>query len=301
MAKPIWSDEEKEKLIRLCNQNKTLKKLKSEFPDKTEAQIRKKCTMMNLNFNKKRKTWTEEETQNFIRDWNDYNISIERLRKKYKNRSIIALRTHAQRLKLSNRTYDDSYLTIADITSEMQVSKNRVRTWLKNGLKYHKSHIKPVKYLIDPDDLLDFLKEHPRYYDASKISKYLFNPEPAWLKEKRTQDINDFRTRSKKSEYYSDPECTKIINMFKQGKSNIEIAKELNRTEYGIERMLSILGFSRRKYNQYEIDIIKKYHTTKTIDEITAMLPLRTRAGVIAKCEDLKIKYITKKKNKHIN
>ena len=296
MSKLIWTEDEKTKLCELCAANKSLKRIMKEFPDKTEMQIRIKCKNLNIEFNKKRKKWSDKELQEFKIDWNDYGVSNAKLKTKYKNRSMTALRACARRLGLSSRPYDDSYLKINDIIAEMQVSKDRVRMWLKNGLKYHKSHIKPVKYLIDPDDLLDFLQQHPNYYDASKISQHIFHPEPEWLKQKRQIDKINFRTRSKKAEYYSDEECKQIIELFKNAKTNAEIAEKLNRTEYGIERILSVLGYSRKHYNDYEIDIIKTYHDKITIDEIAKMLPLRTRAGIIGKCEQLKLKYKTIRK-----
>lgn len=294
MATPIWSNTEIEILKDLCAQNKSLHTLVSALPEKSETQIRAKCKALHISFKKQRNYWSEQELQNFQEDWMDATISNAALRKKYQNRSITALRSCAKRLGLSERPHDDTYLTISDIMSEMQVSKDRVRMWIRNGLKYHKSHIKPIKYLIDVKDLLDFLQAHPSFYDASKVSQYIFYNEPEWFKQKRREDKTNFRTRSKKSEYYSDEECKQIIKMFKTGKSNAEIAKTLNRTEYGIERILSMLGYSRKRYNDYEIEIIKNHLESHTIDEITAMLPLRTKSGVIAKCEQLKLKYHSK-------
>lgn len=295
---PIWTEEEKRLLTELCEKNKTLKAMQKSFPDKTEAQIRTKCKNMGLEFNKKHKKWSPEELERFKADWSNHSISNTRLRTKYKNRSIMALRACARRLGLAERPYDDSYLRIGDIVEEMQVSKDRVRMWIRNGLKYHKSHIMPVKYLISQEDLLKFLKAHPECYDASKISKYIFHKEPQWLVEKRRQDAKDFRSRSKQAKYYDNAECVRLEAMFKQGKSNAEIAQALNRTEYGVERMLSILGFSRKHYNDYEIDIIRKFHDKVTIDELAAMLPLRTRTGIISKCEQLKLKYKTVRKKR---
>lgn len=293
---PIWTEDEKELLAKLCAENKTLAKIAKEIPGKTESQIRTKCKNMQLEFNKKRKKWSDEELTQFKDDWKNCSISNSRLRSKYKNRTLTALRACARRLGLPERPYDDSYLKIGDIVNEMHVSKDRVRLWIRKGLKYRKSHIKPVKYLIDQDDLLEFLKNHPTYYNASKISKYIFSNEPPWLIQKRRDDAANVRTKSRKAKYYDNEECRKLIELFKRGLSNKEIGDKLDRTEYGIERMLGILGLSRKKYNQYEIDIIMANHDKKTIDEIVAMLPLRTRSGVIAKCEQLKLKYKTVRK-----
>lgn len=291
-----WTEEEVKQLTRLCKANKTMRRIKRDFPDKTEPQIRARIKKLNLSYNKKRKPWTPEELKQFKEDWTDHKISGTTLRTKYKNRSISALRACAKRLNLTRRPFDSSFLRISDIAAEMQVSKDRVRTWIKHGLITYKSHITPIKYLIRQEDLLDFLKEHPKFYDASKISPYIFINEPEWLKAKRREDAENFKTKSKKAQAYSDAECLEIIRLFKRGCSNKEIGEKLNRTEYGIERMLTIFGLSRKKYNDYEIDIIKEYHDKITIDELVAMLPLRTRSGVIAKCEQLGLKYKTVRK-----
>lgn len=163
MAESIWTKEEIEILKDLCEHNKSLNQIQKDLPGKTEAQIRSKCQRLNISFNKERKYWSVQELSEFREDWEDATISYTGLRKKYKNRSITALRSCASRLGLAERPHDESYLTISDIMSEMQVSKDRVRMWIRNGLKYHKSKIKPVKYLIDSDDLLLFLKEHPDF------------------------------------------------------------------------------------------------------------------------------------------
>lgn len=296
----IWTDDEKSRLAELCAQNKSLKRIMKEFPDKSESQIRTKCKNMHIEFNKKRKKWTEEELEQFKADWMNHSISNSRLRSKYKNRTLMALRACANRLGLPERPFDDSYLRIGDIMNEMQVPKDRVRSWIKQGLKYKKSHIMPVKYLIDPQDLLKFLKAHPDAYDASKVSKYIFHPEPKWLTEKRKKDAEGFKSKAKSAAYYENDECEKIIALFKQGKSNKEIADALGRTEYGIERMLAILNLSRKHYNDYEIEILMKYHDKILLDDLVRMLPLRTRAGIISKCEQLHLKYRTIRKKRTV-
>lgn len=294
----VWTDEEKARLEALCLKNKTLRRIMAEFPDKSESQIRTKCKNMGLEFNKKRKKWSAEELEQFKLDWLNNSISNVRLRAKYKNRTLMALRACANRLGLAERPYDDSYLRIADIMSEMQVPKDRVRAWIKKGLKYKRSHVMPVKYLIDERDLLDFLKRHPDAYDASKISPYIFNPQPKWLIEKRKTDAENYRSKAKSSKYYDDEECQRIISMFKLGRSNKQIADALGRTEYGIERMLTILNLSRKRYNEYELEILEKYHDAVLLDDLVKMLPLRTRAGIICKCEQLKYKYRTVRKKR---
>lgn len=260
----------------------------------TKGSIHQACRRYNIEINLDKKYWTPEEEICFKTDWENESLSYKYLSKKYKNRSVTALKSKAKRLGLSKRQHDSSYLTIKDITTEMQVSKDRVRNWIKHGLKYHNSQIKPYKYLISQSDLLSFLEKHQDLFNASKISEYLFIDEPDWLKKKRRNDRNKFIR--KMGIKYTNSEKKTVEQLFKIGKSNADIAKTLNRTESGIERLLYEMNLSRKKYNSYEIEIIRNNADTKTIDEIVKMLPLRTKSGIIAKCQQLHIKYHSKKR-----
>lgn len=264
----------------------------AEILQMSEGSVLQACKRHNIDVNLTKIYWSDEETKKFITDWQDETISYKSLSKKYQNRSITALKSKAKRLGLSQRQHDSSYLTVKDIMTEMNVSKDRVRGWIKHGLKYHISKIKPYKYLISQSDLLTFLEKNQSLFDASQVSEYLFVEEPEWLKNKRRTDRNTFIR--KMGVKYSEGELKTITFMFKMGKSNQEIAKVVNRTESGIEKILTELKLSRKKYNQYEIEIIKQNADTKTIDEIAKMLPLRTKSGIIAKCQQLQIKYHSK-------
>lgn len=260
----------------------------------TKGSIHQACRRYNIEINLDKKYWTPEEEICFKTDWGNESLSYKYLSKKYKNRSVTALKSKAKRLGLSKRQHNSSYLTIKDITTEMQVSKDRVRNWIKHGLKYHNSQIKPYKYLISQSDLLSFLEKHQNLFNASEISEYLFINEPEWLKEKRRNDRDKFVR--KMGVRYTNSEKKTVEQLFKIGKSNADIAKTLNRTESGIERLLYEMNLSRKKYNSYEIDIIRNNADTKTIDEIVKMLPLRTKSGIISKCQQLHIKYHSKKR-----
>lgn len=282
-----WTDSEKEVLKQMCEDGASLSDMAKVF-NRTESNMRSTIKRFKYTRKLERKPWSNKEIKQFKEDWHDSTLSYNALAKKY-NRSKTALQTEATRLKLGARLYDDSYITIPDICEEMQVSKDRVYTWIRNGLKTKKSKVKPYKYLIDTKDLLDFLEKHPTYYDASKISGYLFSVEPNWLKQKRQNDSGTFIR--KMGIKYSDEELHQIIYLFKHGDSNEQIAEKVKRTPFAIEKVLGDLGLSRRRYNDYEIKFIRDNVAYMTINEIAKNLPLRTKAGIIAKCEQLGIKY----------
>ena len=240
-------------------------------------------------WNKDRKYWTDEEINSFSEDWCDPTISNNVLRKRYKNRSMTALQSQAARLGLGGRYYDDSYLKISDIVKEMKVSKDRVRGWIKKGLKTHKSKTKTVHILIDQNELLDFLKDHPDLYDASQVSFYLFSHEPEWFKQKRQKDKMEYDRKA--GTKWSDEELNILIKLFKRGYSNKELAKQLQRSETSIEKLLWGMGLSRKGFNDYEVEIIKKNIDKLTLSEIIKMLPYKNEKQVIAKCKELNLKY----------
>lgn len=294
MNQNLYSREDIEMLRQMCAEKRTIAYM-AEKLNRSEGSIRQKCKKLHLELDLERLYWSDEEIQQFKNDWEDSSISDAMLRKRYKNRSITAIKSQARRLNLGPREYDSSYLLVSDIVEEMKVSKDRVRGWIKKGLKYHKSRIKPYKYLIDEKELLAFLEQHPDVYDASIVSKYLFSNEPKWFKEKRITDKRDYNNTM--GTKYTDEDFKIITKMFKQGCSNEEIAKAINRTPVSIEKMLWSMGLSRKSYNPYEIEIIKKHIDTHTIQEIADMLPLRTKKGIIAKCEQLGLKYHSKRKD----
>lgn len=246
-----------------------------------------------IKIKKRYNIWTEEEILAFKEDWYNENISDKCLSRLHKGRSIIALRNKAMQLGLGHRMQGKSSLTIRDIMSEMNVSKDRVRAWLKKGLKHKIINNKQKRYFINQKDLLEFLHNHPDLYDASKISDVLFTSEPQWLKNKRKKDRDTYVR--KMGVVYTENELKTIISLFKSGQSNEQIAKAVKRTPAGVAKILDEFGLSRHKYNDYEIEILHKYAPEKTIDEIVKMLPLRKRSGIIAKCQHLKIPYKTRK------
>lgn len=292
--KPTWTGGEKDLLRKLCGPDVPFAKIRAAFPDKSESSVRYKIKNMGLECSWSRKYWDDAEKKAFAEDWENPDISNASLRKKYKNRTDAALEHMAERLGLPARERDFAYLSISDIVSEMGVSKDRVRGWIRKGLKYKKSKIRTVTYLVDPDDLLAYLEAHPDCYDASRISDYLFAEEPEWLKEKRRADRTGYKPKAALAETYSDSEKKTIEMLFKAGKSNGEIADRTGRTAYGIERVLCSMGLSRKRYNQYELDYIRENAGKIHISEIAANLPLRTKKGIIAKCEQLGIKYSLK-------
>jgi hypothetical protein len=289
-----WTKEEEEELRVLIGKNYTKQQLMAHF-GRTKFSILNKVNRLGLqiqntsdNVGNRGRNWTPNEIKKFKELWADGGYSIPMLEKAM-NRTWYSLRKKAFDLGLGPRSHNLEFLSYEDVCREMHVNYCKVSRWAESGLKTHRNKSGKTRRVIDADDLLEFLKEHPTQYDASLISPYLFPEEPDWLIEKRERDAKFFPKKNWLE--YTNEEDKKIVYMFKRGKTDEEIAKELKRTSVGIADRRRILNLSRREFNEYEIDILKKNSDYLTISEMSKLLPLRTESGIMWKCEQLKLPY----------
>ena len=183
---------------------------------------------------------------------------------------------------------DTCTLTITDISEEMKITKSKVRNWIKRGLPAT-FHTTSRDYHIKHEDLLKFLEANPKDDNACNISKYLFSPEPEWLKAKRVSDRNNYPTNYRKS--YTNDEDKIIVRLHKRGYSVSEIAQEMHRTNVAIIERLRVLCCS-RVYSEEEKNILREHAATKTITELQELLPNRTVESIKTKCRHLGLKWL---------
>lgn len=81
MATRRWTDEEKNKLVVLAKQGKTMDELVVEL-DRSRDAIAKYLSKMDIRLSTSNK-WTRERTQQFKEDWLNNNISKKKLLNKY--------------------------------------------------------------------------------------------------------------------------------------------------------------------------------------------------------------------------
>lgn len=280
-----WKENEVQLLQKLSEQGCSLSEMAEQLPGRTESAIKIKLRKSNLQYQYKsnRMYWTEEEKAELEEDWYNENRTMKGLVRKFK-RSAGAIKQQALRMGLGERN-DYTALTTSQIMQEMQVTRGVVIDWIQRGLKARKSKA-TGEYMIDSDDLLEFLEQHQHRFDATKISEYLFCQEPDWLREKRRNDYQNVREQSKGYKY-TDSDIKRIIFLFKSGKSNIEIANIMNRTEISIKVLLPKLGYVRRYYNDYEVQILEENAEVHTVSELAKMLPLRSERSIQNKCKEL--------------
>lgn len=286
----VWSEEE-DKLLRDMNNKGLALKTMAKRLGRTENAVRLRAKHVGLKLNIKGRRWTKAEEIEFARDWCDETINNDALTRKC-NRTWHALQEKAVALKLGPRRHNSLYLTIQDICTEMQVSSDRVYRWIQYGLPTHKGGSKRRKYLIDVDELLAFLETHQSWFIATTVSKCLFCEEPEWFKEKRIHDRE--HDRSNHQLEWTNDEDAKLQNMYHKGFSMADMAREFHRSESAVRTHLYVIGCEVKRKDTYtdkELDILRRYSDTHTIDELADMLPNRTKKGIEYKCKMMKIPY----------
>jgi transposase len=156
------------------------------------------------------------------------------------NRSRESIKQKAKRLKLGGILNADEYLSANQIGQMLGKQANTVMRWVKNkGLKGKYKIMAQGKekgvWRIKLDDLMKWLKNNQKWYDARKIIPYSLGTEPKWLREKRASDRKQWK---RKFERWTRREEELLYNMHINGKPYKELMKIFDRSYDSIEKKL---------------------------------------------------------------
>ena len=201
--------------------------------------------------NKSSKKWNEE-SKNFINDvWGDMTIDTIARRTNRSKQAVIAF---AQKNKLGGFLYTGNYLTTVETAEIIGVDYTTIISWIKKGIlkaQFRKINKKKI-YLIDPKDFKIFLKENQDKWKYEKFKNCLFNEKEKWLQEKKKADEADLFFKT--GEVWTTNEEEYMLDLIKQGYTNTQISKILNRTKESVERRRScFLESNRLERDQQQI------------------------------------------------
>lgn len=173
------------------------------------------------------KHWTKEQKDYVIDVWGE--IPIKRIAKNI-GKSFSAVTRFAERQNLGGVYQTDLYLTTTQASDIIGVNPSTVILWIKSKqLKAKTQTLKKRRiYLIDPHDFRNFLRDNQDKWNACKLQDGFFDVKVDWLIKKKDRDNNVIDL--KKKTLWTIKEQNTLIQMVKQGKTNKEIAHELNRT-----------------------------------------------------------------------
>lgn len=175
------------------------------------------------------KLWTEAEKQILIEQYGSVNINtiVQKV-----HRSEKAIVIMASRLGLGLQR-NGELLRPKDVAELFGVHRSTVtQSWIKkHGLKVNKikfgSESTVCELLIDPKDLIKWMKNNQNMYSTLNLEKNILGKEDNWLKDKREAD----RKATSRYRRWTSEEKQRLLMYYRRGFKIKEIAERLNRTE----------------------------------------------------------------------
>jgi transposase len=184
------------------------------------------------------KNWKPNEIK-FMHDNWGY-MSVRGIAKHIK-RTPIAVTVKAKRVGLKGAYCSGSTLSARKVSNLLKVDIHTVTDYwaAKCGLKYKKTVMKFKRkmFLIEYEDLIEWLRKNCDKWDSRKIQKYMLGFEPEWLRDKRILD--SFKPKRKNCKYNRLEDQRLLMLFYKEGKSYREISEVMDRSIDSVERRLS--------------------------------------------------------------
>lgn len=271
-----WSSAEVAELKQLA-QKYTVKEIAKKL-GRTENSITLKCRRLRIELLATNRNWTEKDLSYLEEHWG--NTSISRLCSVL-HRTKLGIIQKAQDLELGSfYKSGDKYIVGAEFVRLSGIKWDRIIRTLVPKYNFPIKEVKLSKkhsiYLIDIDKSLKWLEKHQDLFDASKISQYLYSPEPKWLLDKERADSvkKEHLSSAVTYKHWTDHEHSILKAMRAQGKSVEEIAQRLNRTVSSVNSRCSAMGIYApdRSWTTKDLQYIKENYTKYTDAELAKHL-----------------------------
>jgi hypothetical protein len=187
--------------------------------------------------------WTNKEIEYLQDNWGTK--GYKQIAKKL-GRTTEAVMLKSHKLGLSGIMSVSDYLILNQISQILKISCPKIKKWAKIGLKLNKRQLTLKRYMwfVTHEDLMEFLENNPKLWNATKVEEYSLGYEPDWLINKRRSD-KYVPLRRKTWTYEEDKELEKMYYIRQMDYK--EIAKELNRTYMSVKRRMTRLSNLRLK------------------------------------------------------
>ena len=175
-----------------------------------------------------RKKWTEEDVNRLMVLREKYTKSdIARIMK----RSPSSINNKVRELELGGLLENTELWNFQQITEAVGVSKGVIhKTWVKHGLKY----IKRGYYcLVEEQEFLGFMKNHPTFWNATKCDYYLFYQYPWFIKKLEEDKLHP----EKRNYFWTDYQKQQFIALSRKGYTHQQIADAIGKTKRAVDHM----------------------------------------------------------------
>lgn len=190
--------------------------------------------------------WTKQETEYLEEAWGT--VSISGIAKKL-GRSVNAIKIKAQKRGLSRHLNSGSSVPLHQVIVAMGKKGGEsyfTQMLMKAGcpIKRHKV-INCSFRVVDIDEFWGWAEQHKRMFDFALFEENAIGAEPAWAKQKRTEDIrNHMRPNNSPWLPGEDDLLKKLLTMYKYTYS--DLSKRFNRSEGAIKRRIHDLKLMQR-------------------------------------------------------
>lgn len=192
-----------------------------------------------------KKTWHYKEVQYLKNAWGTENIKT--IAKKL-NRSVLAVRTKAQKLGLKDWLLYSEYISLNQfyfLVFGRTVEDYTTSIWIREGMPIKNIRKLNKSYrMISLESFVRWYKTHKRIIDISLTNDGDFGIEPDWLKEKRKADKMALAYKSRPWTFAEDNLLKQLLKAYRYGYR--EISVKLKRTEGAIKRRMLDLKIKER-------------------------------------------------------
>lgn len=274
MKRMVWNREIDERLKTLWSQNKTLEYMADELGiqgELIEARLKKLGKSIAP---RRKKNWTQEEDETLreLWGWQSLQAIANTL-----GRTETAIKLRVQKLKLGPAIDRHEFVKISDFVEYsgmryyaiLGVISTRLGFPLEYKLTGTRRH-----YFVDLDKALKWMESHQEYFDASKVSPYLFPDEPQWMKDKRMVDRVTKRNLNSSlvRKTWSKEDDAKLKDMVLYGKDYNEIADYFQITKGQVDRRVQHLNLSYMSpslfWRSKDFKYLNEHWETQTDEEI---------------------------------
>lgn len=187
--------------------------------------------------------WSKEDIDYLEKKWGV--LSIPALAKDL-NRSVHSVRLKACRLRLGGFIDSSGYITVHELFSVLGIKGYSfyLGKYSNLGLPYKDKKVKNNCFrVINIDDFWKWAESNKDNLDFKRFKEHSLGKEPSWVKEKRKEDIEKARGRSKKA--WTKEEESLLMTLFKSGFSYKDISIKLSRSDSAIRKRIYIIQLKR--------------------------------------------------------
>lgn len=193
------------------------------------------------------KHWTKEQDKYLIEKFGI--LSYESIGKsKIIQRTAESVRARAAKLELGDPRFCEDFISKTFLSNTIKADAKSVNDWIKNkGLKADKK-ILTLKVVITRIKLSNFwkwAKKHTYLINWNRFECEALGVEPKWAKKVR-EEYKKITPVNEGKEWTNEQDSL-LDSLYRLGKTTKEIAKELGRSESGVDRRLSVICVERRK------------------------------------------------------